>query len=189
MKHSYQITDLCHRLMEEQVMPGDICIDATAGNGNDTEWLCRLVGKTGKVYAFDIQEEALHKTRERLRVQGMTAEIIHAGHENMAEYVIERERVACIVFNFGYLPGGDHGLATRLETSVRAISEGLSLLKEGGALCLCLYSGGDSGFAEREAILDYLKDLDSQKYLVITMEYFNRPNHPPMPVLVKKVRI
>ena len=49
---------------------------------------------------------------------------------------------------------------------------------------LCIYSGGDSGFEERDALLSWLKKLDSRKYLVIKTEYYNRPNNPPMPVLV-----
>ena len=105
----------------------------------------------------------------------------------MEDYVQEKGEVSCIVFNFGYLPGGDHELATKPETSVVAMQSALELLKTGGALCLCIYSGGDSGYDERDAILTFLKELDSKKYLVITMEYYNRPNDPPMPVLVKKL--
>lgn len=183
----YQITNWCHRLMEMYVVSGDICIDATAGNGNDTEYLCQLVGNSGKVYAFDIQRAALKHTKERLSRQGLKAELILDGHENMGKYILEKDEVSCIVFNFGYLPGGDHSLATRPETSIRAIEVGLHLLKKGGAICLCIYSGGDSGFEERDAILSFLKKLDSKKYLVITMEYWNRPNNPPMPVLVTKL--
>ncbi|MCH5251693.1 MAG: class I SAM-dependent methyltransferase [Lachnospiraceae bacterium] len=184
---SYQITDICHYLMEQQVKAGDICIDATAGNGNDTEYLCQLAGQEGKVYAFDIQEEALRHTKERLDKKGWQAELILDSHDRMADYVKECGKISCIVFNFGYLPGGSHDLATRPESSVRAIEEGLKLLKKDGALCLCIYSGKDSGFAEREAILSRLKNLDSKRYLVVTMEYYNRPNHPPLPVLVKKL--
>lgn len=94
------------------------------------------------------------------------------------------ETVSCIVFNFGYLPGGDHQLATRPASSIAALKASLSLLKKGGILMLCIYSGGDTGFEERDALLAWLKQLDSRKYLVIRTEYYNRPNNPPMPVLV-----
>lgn len=94
--------------------------------------------------------------------------------------------VSCIVFNFGYLPGGDHALATKAETSIQALSVALSLLKKGGMISLCIYSGGDSGFEERDQILAWLKELDPHKYLVIKSDYYNRPNNPPIPVLVIK---
>ena len=50
---NFQITEYCHHILEEYIEEGDICIDATAGNGGDTEFLCQKVGETGNVYAFD----------------------------------------------------------------------------------------------------------------------------------------
>ena len=91
-----------------------------------------------------------------------------------------------IYFNFGYLPGGDHSLATRGETSVKAMDVGLSLLKKKGVMALCIYSGGDTGFEERDMILKYLKQLDEKKYLVILNCFYNRQNNPPMPAFVVK---
>ena len=75
-------------------------------------------------------------------------------------------------------------MATRKVTSIQALNQALSLLKKGGLLSLCIYSGGDSGFSERDAILSWLKALPSRQYLVIKSDYYNRPNHPPIPVLV-----
>ena len=63
---SYQITEWYRHFIREQVQAGDLCIDATAGNGNDTLLLCELVGKEGKVVAFDIQQVAVDNTKKRL---------------------------------------------------------------------------------------------------------------------------
>ena len=184
----YQITEWCHHFIRDHVKTGDCCIDATAGNGNDTLVLCELVGETGKVIAFDIQEEAVANTKKRLAEHGVSerAQVLLESHVNMARYA-ESDSVSCIVFNFGYLPGGDHELATRKESSITAIHEGLRLLKKGGVMSLCIYSGGDSGFEERDAILSEIKRLDGKKYLVIVSEYYNRPNNPPIPVLIIKM--
>lgn len=184
----YQITEWCHKFIKEHVKDGDCCIDATAGNGNDTLLLCELVGQTGKVIAFDIQKEAIVNTKERLEDHKMAerAELHLESHVNMGNYA-EVDSVSCIVFNFGYLPGGDHGLSTKKDSSITAIHEGLRLLKKGGMMSLCIYSGGDSGFEERDAILAELKQLDTKKYLVIVSEYYNRPNNPPIPVLIMKL--
>ena len=184
----YQITEWCLRFIREHVKEGDICIDATAGNGNDTLALCQLVGESGKVYAFDIQEQAVLNTKKRLADHGVEnrAEVLLESHTNMNQYV-EADSVSCITFNFGYLPGGDHNLATKKESSIAAIHEGLRLLKKGGMMSLCIYSGGDSGFEERDAILEELKQLDGKKYLVIVSQYFNRPNNPPIPAMIIKL--
>ncbi len=183
----YQITEWCHHFIKEHVKSGEICVDATAGNGNDTLLLAELVGESGKVYAFDIQEQALKKTRERLEEQGLEnrVELVLDSHAEMGKRIWEE--VSCIVFNFGYLPGGNHFLSTKKESSIKAIEIGLSLLKKGGLMSLCIYSGGDSGFEEKDGILQYLHTLDSKKYLVIVSQYYNRPNNPPIPAMIIKL--
>jgi len=157
-------------MIKEHIKEGDCCVDATAGNGNDTEFLCRLTGADGKVYAFDIQKAAVEHTKKRLEEAGLTerAKVILDGHE--------------------YLPGGDHQIATQADTSIQAIEAGLRLLKKGGIMSLCIYSGGDSGFAEKEALLSYLETLDSRTFLVIVSTYYNRQNHPPIPAFVIRIK-
>ena len=185
---NYQITSWVHHFLEDHVQPGDVCIDATMGNGNDTALLSKLAGKNGKVVAFDIQQMALENTEQKLLKEECPKnyELVLKSHEFMADYAKE-ESVSCITFNLGYLPGGDHEKATKGDSSIRAIETGLGLLKKKGLMTVCIYSGGDSGFEERDAVLAYLKGLDSKKYLVIISEYANRPNHPPIPVLIIKM--
>ena len=184
----YQITEWCHHFIKKHVQPGDFCIDATMGNGHDTKLLCQLVGSGGKVLAFDIQKLAYDNTLKRLQDAGVPQnyQLILDSHSHMNQYA-DADSVNCIVFNFGYLPGGDHNLATKVSSSIAAIEQGLTLLKKGGFMSLCIYSGGDSGFEERDAILAYLKELDYKKYLVICSSYYNRPKNPPIPVLIWKL--
>lgn len=188
MRDRFQITEYCHHFLDEFICEGDIWIDATAGNGNDTEFLCKKVGDSGNVYAFDIQKDAIDHTRARLEESGLEkrARLILDGHEKMADYV--KEEVSGIMFNFGYLPSGDHRIATRYQTSIQAIEAGMSLLKINGIMNLCIYSGGDTGYEERDAILSYLKELDSRKWLVIMSSYYNRKNNPPIPVFMIRIK-
>ena len=181
------MTDWIHRVLDEYIKEGDCCIDATMGKGGDTYYLCSKTGESGKVYAFDVQADALRQTREKLDKHKMNAELILDGHEHMKEYVKEMA-VSCIMFNLGYLPGGDHTISTRIKTSMPALSSSLKLLKKGGLLSLCIYSGGDTGFEEHDAVLSWLKSLDPHCYLVIKSEFYNRPNHPPVPVLVIRLK-
>lgn len=175
-------------MVQEHIKPGDVCIDATMGNGNDTEFLCRAVGPSGRVIAFDVQEAALEHTRGRLfqNLEFVNYELHLESHEQLEKYG-EKESISAVLFNLGYLPGGDHKLATRPESSLRAMEAGLSLLKPGGIMSVCIYSGGDSGFEEKDAVLQWLRSLDPRHYLVLVTEYYNRPNHPPIPALVVKL--
>lgn len=186
---NYQITAWCQQFWTQHIEEGDSCIDATAGTGQDTAYLAKLCGETGKVLAFDIQEIALEQTRERLEKLGylQRVELILDSHEHLEAYAKENS-ISCVTFNFGYLPKGDHRICTKKESSIRAMEAALRVLKKGGLMSLCIYSGGDSGFEEKDAILAWLKQLDSKKYLVIVSEYYNRPNYPPIPVQVVKLR-
>ena len=190
MEHKrYQITQWCHNFIKDYVKEGDICVDATVGGGNDTKFLCELVGKTGTVIGFDIQKEAIKKAEEKLKSHHFLkrTKLILDGHEHIANYVSPNS-VSCIVFNLGYFPGGDHKITTQLATTIQAVSNGLDCLKVGGIMSLCIYSGGDSGFEEKEGLLPFLQQLDSKKYIVIMSQYYNRPNNPPIPVFIIKIK-
>ena len=79
--------EMAHDFLAEVVTKEDIVVDATMGNGHDTLFLAKLAKK---VYAFDIQEQALEKTQERLNQAGMTnAKLILQGHETLDQFVTE----------------------------------------------------------------------------------------------------
>lgn len=178
---------IAHKIIAEHVQPGDLCIDATAGRGHDTAFLCELVGKEGKVIAFDIQQAAVDSTRALLAEKGFSdiAQVHLDSHSHMDQYAQEGS-VDCITFNFGYLPGGDHNVFTTPATSIPAIEQGLRLLKPNGLMSLCVYYGGDSGFEEKDALMEYFRTIDSKQYTVLITEFANRPNNPPIPVFILK---
>lgn len=182
-----RITDWCHTMIQSLAKKEGSYIDATMGNGNDTLFLAQLAGEGGQVLAFDVQQGALDKTKQLLIEHGMEekAKLVLDGHEHMDQYAQE-ESADVICFNFGYLPGGDHNIATKAETSIEAVGKGLKILKRRGVMSLCIYSGGDTGFEEKETLLGFLKQLSPREYIVIVQEYHNRKNNPPMPVLVFK---
>lgn len=186
MKH-YTITQYTHDFLKNWLTEGSLFIDATVGNGHDTEFLCKGVGDTGKVIGFDVQELAITNTKERLIKAGIESrcQLILDGHQNLDHYV-EIESVDGIVFNFGYLPGGDHSLSTQASTSIQAIEKGLAVLKSRGIMSMCIYSGQDTGFEEKNSILEYLKTVDQKKYVIIKSEFYHRPNNPPIPVFIIK---
>lgn len=177
---------IAHDFLNRTVKTGDFCIDATAGKGRDTELLCRLVGETGKVLAFDIQPEAIIQTKERLQKAGLqNFETVLDSHSNMLNYA-DNESVDCIVFNFGRLPNGNPNIFTTEKTSIPAIQAGLLLLKAGGVMSLSIYYGGVNRYNERDSLLEYLKSLDDKKYSVLLSSWHNRPNDPPISAIIWK---
>ena len=184
---SFSALHIIRRVLQERVQEGDICIDATAGRGFDTLYLSQLVGDSGHVTAFDIQKEAVESTKALLAENGVAhrADVLLKSHSEMDE-LFEEGSVSCITFNFGWLPRGDHNIFTNKSTSIPAIEKGLRLLKSGGIMTLIIYYGRETGFEERDAILEYLPTIDNRKYTVVEMPFVNRTNCPPIPVVIFK---
>lgn len=178
--------ELSHEYIERIVRSGDTVVDATAGNGNDTLFLARLVGEGGKVFAFDIQETAIENTKKRLADEGVSerCSVIKDGHQNMKKYV--SGPVSAVMFNFGYLPGGDHSIFTTAPTSVQAIEAAMELISDDGIITLAIYYGGDSGFEERDALLEYLRTISNNEYSVLYHDFINYPNCPPLVVSITR---
>ncbi len=176
---------IVHGAVKKFVSEGDVCIDATAGRGYDTAFLAELVGETGKVIAFDIQSDAVACTKKLLESRGLKGEVYLDSHANMHKYASEKS-VKCIMFNLGYLPGGDHSIFTSPESSIPAIREGLDLLVDGGLMTVTVYSGGATGYRERDEILPFLSSLDSDKYQVLKLSFNNWKGDPPLPFFIIK---
>jgi len=185
-----------HHLVEQAIKPGEWAIDATAGNGKDTEWLARLVGSEGLVYAFDVQEKALERTRERLQDKGLLSrtKLILQGHEHLKKHVlpemgsrIEKEGGAgAVMFNLGFLPGSDHRVITKPETTIEAISQAMELLKRGGVITMVIYTGHSGGVEEKEMIYEHLAELEAENLVVLSYRFMNQGDNPPELVAIEK---
>lgn len=177
---------LSHKFISEGVKEGDFCIDGTAGKGRDTLFLAKLVGEKGKVIALDIQEEAVKQTNALLETNNISWAKAHLTcHSKISDFA-EKGTVSAIVFNFGWLPGGDHNIFSKKESSLLAVKESLDLLKIGGRMSLCLYYGKENGSDEKDAILHFIKGLDQMKYSVLVCDFVNRKGDPPIAVLITK---
>ena len=156
------------------------------GNGRDTKWLCECVGETGRVYAFDVQAEAVARTRTLLEQCGLAdrAELFCEGHQHMARRV--PEPVDAVVFNLGWLPGALHGVTTRTETTLEAADAALMLLKPGGIMTICVYPGHAEGARELAALTRWAEGLDAGRWDAMLRRYMNQPNDPPQLIAVRR---
>lgn len=146
-------------------------IDATAGNGHDTLFLAEAVGETGRVIAIDIQEQAITSTRTRLETAGLAsrATFHQASHTEIRE-IASGTTPTAILFNLGYLPGGDRSVITRTADSISAISSSIEILASNGILAVICYPGHSGGDEEASAVSDFISsrsDLRTARYGLI----------------------
>ena len=176
-------------LIEGALEPGGRAVDAPLGNGHDALWLCGLVGETGRIYGFDVQREAVERSRARLAEAGVAdrAELILDGHEHMDAHIAP-ESVDAVMFNLGWLPGAPNAVTTRVETTLQAVNAALNLLREDGLLTVCVYPGHAEGAREREALLAWARGLDEKVYDTMLRCYLNQSGDPPLMIAVKKNR-
>lgn len=170
---------------------GDVVIDGTAGNGVDTLFLAKLVGNRGQVYSFDIQEEALQLTRQRLAAADALHEgihLIHSCHSQIRSLIPQalHGRVKAAMFNFGYLPGGDTSIITTSSTSVPALEGSLQVLQEGGIVTAILYPGHEGGESEARAIEDWAGQLPSAQAQVLCYRFINTAKPSPYLIAIEK---
>lgn len=177
---------LSHLLLRSFIQPGDRVVDATCGNGNDTLLLADLAGSQGQVWGFDIQQQAISETSRKLAEAGLSERVtlLHSGHERIAEHLAGPLQV--VLFNLGYLPGGDRSIITRPETTGIALQQSLELLGEGGIVLVTIYPGHTGGGQEQQALEDWATALDPRKYYSWRMGQLNVSSAAPYCIIIQK---
>ncbi|MDZ7829600.1 MAG: class I SAM-dependent methyltransferase [Halofilum sp. (in: g-proteobacteria)] len=157
---AHDVTRLAHAWIAPALAPGALAVDATAGAGHDTLFLAAAVGDTGRVHAFDIQADAIARSRERVAAAGLSNRVSwHATCHSLAPERIGRVAVNAVMFNLGWLPGGDHTLVTRPATTRLALDALTHRLCPGGRLSVIAYRGHEGGTEEERAVHDWFGRL------------------------------
>jgi len=178
---------LSHLFLGSFLRDGDRAVDATCGNGHDTLLLARLVGPNGHVWGFDIQEKAIKETGHRIAEAGLSDRVtlLQRGHEEVAEHAASP--LQAVLFNLGYLPGGDRSIITRPDTTAAALEQSLGLLAAGGVLLTTIYPGHSGGTEEQSAVEEWAAGLDPRACHCWRMGQTNVATAAPYLLLVQRV--
>ena len=179
-KYISNVNKLSHEIVRLYSPGFEVAVDCTLGNGYDADFLSE---KFSIVYAFDIQNDAVERYAEKNRIN---VRAICDSHHMIDNYV--QEKVDCIMYNLGYMPGTDKKITTLPETTIESINKGLSLLKDGGIMCIAIYSGHEEGKLEKEKLLEYSKKLPKKKYAVMLHSFCNRISEAPSLMVIEKSR-
>lgn len=172
------VSSLAQYIIKNFVKNKGIAIDGTLGNGYDTNFLSE---NFEKVYSFDIQEIAVENYKNHKKENVI---LIQDSHSEFNKYI--KEKVDCIIYNLGFLPGGDKSITTRAESTLKSIEQGKELLNSGGIITIALYVGHEEGAIEEKALKEYLVNLDKSKYGVMLHKVMNRSDKAPQLIVIEK---
>ena len=189
--------EMAHWMLKDIIKTNDVVVDATMGNGYDTQFLAEL---GANVYAFDVQEEALNATEKRLDDTGIKNQIFEknlsnlltepsvnlvlSGHEKLSEYV--KEPIKAAIFNLGYLPKTDKSVVTKADTTLTALDALTNQLVVGGRIAIMIYYGHEGGMEEKNAVIKWTSSLPQKDWEVTSYAPLNQIHTPPILVLIEK---
>jgi hypothetical protein len=186
--------DLAHRYWEKILRPGDLAVDATCGNGKDTLKLAQLSLNevSGEIYAYDIQSEAIKSAQKYLSTQlnldqFLRIRFIQASHTEFSS-AIRPLSVRLIVYNLGYLPGGNKNLTTDASTTLASVASAMPLICHGGVVSITCYPGHSEGLVEETALLRFASELDPSEWSCCHHQWLNRRASPSLILLQKSTK-
>lgn len=185
-KLSTNTVSITKTYIENYLKDGQVVLDATVGNGNDTLALAKKIGSNGKVYGFDIQDQAIDNTTNLLKKNNVLdrVELIKDSHEHIKKYI--KCKLDLIIYNLGYLPGGNKKIVTKSSSTIKSIQDALDLLNNNGLLLINAYIGHDNGLEEQEKIERMLESLDQKNFNVLKNTFINQKNSPPILYIIEK---
>lgn len=194
MPFSLHTLSIAHQWMSQVVQHGDTVLDGTVGNGHDTLFLARLVGTTGKVVGVDIQPEALTQAQTHIQAaaekEGVPylerLQLVQCCHSQLIQH--HNTAIRGAMFNLGYLPSGNKGIITQIESTLPALEAALSLLLPLGLLTIVCYPGHAGGEVEADGVEEWARHLDSAHYSVLRVTPHNPRTQSPYLIGIQKRR-
>jgi 16S rRNA C1402 N4-methylase RsmH len=178
------ITRLAHEWIAPAVVTGALAVDATAGTGHDTLFLAAAAGDSGRVHAFDIQADAIARSRERVAAAGLADRVTwHTTCHSLAPERIGGEAVNAVMFNLGWLPGGNRAIVTRPATTRWALDALAPRLCPGGRLSVIAYRGHEGGTEEERAVQDWFRQLPGTMMPLVELAASASPRAPVLRVV------
>ncbi|MFL0268314.1 tRNA (mnm(5)s(2)U34)-methyltransferase [Candidatus Clostridium radicumherbarum] len=172
------LSNLAHNIIKNYCSEFAIAVDATLGNGYDTDFLSTIFNQ---VFCFEIQKSAAESYGARKK-ENVT--IINDSHENILTYI--DVEVDCVIYNLGYLPGGDKNITTKADATIESLKQALKILRPGGIISISIYIGHKEGEKERDKIMQFVNELPKNEFGAMLHTFINRNNKAPMLLIIEK---
>lgn len=175
--------DKAHQYWSQLLQEGDLVVDATCGNGHDTLFLAKM---GVKVYAMDLQQQAIQNAKELVASEINTADVLFfQGCHSTFPVEILPNSVRLVVYNLGYLPGGDKQITTGVNTTIASVEQALHLIDYGGMISITCYPGHEEGEREEGWLLSFCGGLNPKMWSCCHHKWLNRKSSPSL-LLIQK---
>jgi hypothetical protein len=196
------LVNVAHNFIKDVLHPGDIAIDATVGNGHDTVFLLEQISPSGRVFGFDSQQAAIDSTRGKVESccrAGVRAcsnaplrpeclALIQASHADMRDKIPAQYhgKISAVMFNLGYLPGGDKSIITQTDSTLTALIIASQILSSNGIITILAYPGHQGGDVETDQVKNWCEQLDVDQFKIsIVYSSENKESSPKLFVIHK----
>ena len=179
--------DLAHTYWKNHLTPSAHVIDATCGNGHDSLFIAQCLNG-GSLYCLDIQKTAIESTKNLLEKKLPAGNSCSIHFFNQSHETFPKEIPPCdlIIYNLGYLPGGNKTQTTGTSSTIQSFHNSIQLIKHKGLISITCYPGHAEGALEQEALLSIARSLSPQDYLVCHHTFENRKAAPSLLLVFKK---
>ena len=178
-----------HHLWLDALESARTIVDITCGNGHDTMYLLSHCHENSHVYAIDIQEVAITRTKEKIVKELPQAmkqvDFILGSHDRVIE-TLPVSNIDLMIGNLGYLPNADHQIMTKSTSTIKAISKGLAKLSVNGLCTIVAYPGTETGRKEAEDLEYYIASINQKEYHCSTWRPLNQANQPPILYIIRR---
>jgi predicted methyltransferase len=179
-------------LVGAKLKVGQIAMDATSGNGHDTSFLAKAVGESGKVFAFDIQKEAIERSQIRLESHNLNRQVLwfNQSHDTLQTVLKENHitHIHACMFNLGFLPKGNPEIITLPDTTSKAVQQAIQVLAPTGIVTILVYVGHPGGNEELKIIEQITQNLPTDDFTtqIIRADVINPKTQPPILFVIEK---
>jgi len=185
----YRPLPFVQHILAKQLHPQALVIDATVGNGHDMCTIANLLSRSGKLFGFDIQKQAIDNTTDNLKKLNpqCAIKLFAQSHATMLPTLTQYiGKIDCVIFNLGYLPHGQQTRTTMIDTTYTALLQALMLLKQKGLLIMVTYPGHENGLIEHQCLTQLFAQADPSSYFITTYQQVNNVARPPHVFLLEK---
>ncbi len=181
----FNFVEMSHFLIDNYLKKESVVVDCTSGNGFDSLYLCNTLQGKGYLFSFDIQEEAIKRTKKLLdeNCSYSNYRLIQDTHSNINQYI--SDKIDFAIYNLGYLPNSPSKIKTNPGETISSLEIVLELLSKKGMVVIVAYTGQDKS-KERDEISKYLEKINPKKFSIMNLKLINVNNYPPEVFIIQK---